>query len=268
MANRCPLTLKVLFNVLVAMSALGPLQAIDSLLTTSQRRIVFRLLWAALQIAHQHRHHLTWAAALPHHMTSVLATTWNLEMDGFSDIYNNNFSVFVIDPHSQFSFLAQHVDIFQTLRHQPTTVSALCNPPFSSSLISCFLAHVEQRCLHQCQPTNIVYIGPAHAGLKHLFHLNIAAQLAHFPAHSLPFVHALNGTMPGFPRPLELWWLGNIPWPDTRLIIKSLIMLRQRYPLTISHHVYEREPCKITRQVHHQRNLDHLLSLQTSCNDF
>ena len=176
-----------------------------------------------------------------------MAYTFALNCDGFSDIYNNSFHRYIIDPCSPLKLLSNDVDIFSIMEHQQSELSALCNPPFATELITRFTSAVRVRC-HRGLATNIVYIGPEHRGLHQLHGDGLAHCLAFFPEKSLPFVHCLTGMMRGFPKPIHMWWMGNTRLPDTRCIVTALKKLRKTYPLAISNHLYDIAPCRIQRQ--------------------
>ena len=244
---RAPLILKVVYNYLVFLGQLGPLDAMDCFLDDHHRRILLRLIWASLQLAQQNYKNLTWAASVPYRLAATLTSTWSINMDGFSDIFNNSFTLYTMDPDSKFTFMAPFVDVFKVLTAVPV-FSALCNPPFSPILIAKFIAAVRQR-IYSYMDTNIVYIGPPHPDLSTLYHHGLAIRLATFPPHALPFVHALRGILPGFPKHLQLWWLGNVQWPPTSLIFKSLCKIRRSYPLQIDPQFYERCLCRVDRRM-------------------
>ena len=116
---RTPLILKVVYNYLVFLGQLGPLDTMDCFLDDTHRLILLRIIWASLQLAQQNYKNLTWAASVPYRLAVTLTSTWDINMDGFSDLFNNSFTTYAMDPTSQFIFLAPFVDVFKVLTAVP-----------------------------------------------------------------------------------------------------------------------------------------------------
>ena len=222
---------------------------------------ILQCIWRALQIAEEHKATLTWACAVPYKLARILTNIFRLTSDGFSDAYNNSYHDYIIDPASSFSFLSTQVNVFTVLMEKKDLLSALCNPPFAAKLISQFLNTVTQRCQNDLL-TNLIYIGPDHPGLHKLYGSGYAKCLAVFRRNALPFIHALTGTMRGFPKKIHMWWLGNVQLPSTRSIVKALKYLHKCFPLDISHHIYEVAPCRLARHWQRQDQWQQLIDAQ------
>ena len=263
--TRAPAVLKLVFNILMYWEKLGPCDNLDCFLTPGETALMAKWIWLGLYQVNAQSQVLNWCAAIPFHLLRILTNVWSLNMDIFSDVFNNGYVNFCCDPNSKFAFLAPQVDAFKAMT-QLEKVDALCNPPFSQTVIARYLAAVETRCMQHLH-TNVVYVGPEHQDLFKLHEAGWADKLADFPAGSLPFVHAWRGTLRGFPRPLQLWHLGNSEWPPTAGIVRSLIFLRQRFPLTIAPHIYEHAPARMTRKLLMNQQWEQLRKLQQRYKD-
>ena len=258
---KCPLIHRIIYNSLSYWKLHGPIGHMDIFLSPAHVRIILIWIWKALQKAHENRLNLNWAASVPYAFVNVLANVFQLSMDAFSDAFNNNFHSFVIDPQSPFAFMSVFVDFFTVMDTYNGKLSALCNPPFAPRLIVRAVEAIKLRCIKQLA-TNIVYVGPglqacgAQTSNKSTHYQLI--KLAVIPPGSLPFVHALNGVLPGFPKELEVWWLGNT-WHQidggldpTRCVVRALNKINRRYPLQVAPELYAMAPCRVQRRLSQQ----------------
>ena len=206
-------------------------------------------------------HTLTWTASAPITLLKMLTNLWSLNTDLFSDTYNNCFSCFCCTPDSELSFLSSFVDAFSMMKQLPS-LRVFCNPPFHSSIIEQTVTSILNRFHQKDMITTVIYLGPAHASLNHLYHHGHAIQLATFEADTLPFVHPIQGIMPPFPKLLELWCLSNEELPPTEAIVRALIHVRRKHPLIISHHIYEHAPSRVQRRLQFAPSIETLADLQ------
>ena len=97
------------------MGKVGPsldLDHIDEDVSPAGYRFIFSCIWSVLQYLHAHASQLNWAAAVPYYLAKTLTHTWTLKFDACSDVYNNIFRRYVVDPSSSLAFLSDMVNIF------------------------------------------------------------------------------------------------------------------------------------------------------------
>ena len=242
---------RIWLNIAWSWGALGPIECLDDKWTTQDHRqalifmgnilgtYTFCTIRDRISTSTEHNVHYgninkrqwivdNYSAMVPVELVVRLNNLFDLNLECFSDVVNNNLWRYCVAPDCPFPTLSEGVDAFEVIKQRcdagiPTR--ALANPPFIQAVVNQLAETIRIRAQHH--ELLVIYVGPASQCWDQGFQEGWAFPLASL--RNLPFIHPAFGRMGGLDRNLELWVSGNINKVPLATVAYGLSTLRIKH---------------------------------------